>query len=65
MIPDFKGHHFVQRREQKPERYLCEECEMTAGRQPGDLFHFSDGTGIISEVSSEVPLERSHIPVCK
>ena len=63
MIPDFKGHHFVEITRQ-PEHYRCERCGMVAEMQSDRSVHFIDGTGITTGLNFNVPLETSHVPRC-
>jgi hypothetical protein len=67
MIPDFKGHHFVEdsKLNEFPIRHHCARCEMKAVSKPDGSTDFDDGTGAPVGISGPVPLNIRLIPPCK
>jgi hypothetical protein len=66
VIPDFKGHHFVEDSKQgePPSWHHCERCGMKALLIPnGSTYYNIDGT--VLRMNSDVPLSTSSIPDCK
>jgi hypothetical protein len=67
MIPDFKGHHFVEdaKPNEPPARHHCEKCGMKAVLRPHGSTDFDDGSGMAVRISTDVPLNTSRVPRCK
>ena len=66
MIPDFKGHHFVEtsKPDEFPIRHHCELCGMKAVLWPGGSAEFADGTKATVRISSLIQLNIRLTPVC-
>jgi hypothetical protein len=67
MIPDFKGHHFVEdsKPEEWPMRHHCERCSMTAELRADGSADFRNERGTLVGISGTVPMSASPIPPCK
>ena len=67
MIPDFKGHHFVEdtKANEPPSRHHCERCGMKAVLRPDGSTDFDDGRGALVGIGGNVPLNTSPVPSCK
>ena len=67
MIPDFKGHHFVEdsRPDEWPIRHHCIRCPMKAELSPDGSADFHDGRGTSVAISGTVPVNAAPIQLCK
>jgi hypothetical protein len=67
MIPDFKGHHFVEDSKlgEWPIRHHCERCSMKAQLRADGSADFRDKRGTLVGISGTVPMSASSIPSCK
>jgi len=66
MIPDFKGHHFVEdsKPNEPPAPHHCERCEMKATLNPDGSTEFDDGSEVRISVSAGAPLNAAPVPSC-
>jgi len=66
MIPDFKGHHFVETSEPNefPIRHHCERCGMKGVLWPDGSAEFADGTKAVVRLSSLTQVNIRLTPVC-
>jgi hypothetical protein len=67
MIPEFKGHHFVEDTQlnQPPSLHHCERCGMKAVLEPAGSTKFDDGSGAPIRIGAQVLLDTSPVPRCK
>ena len=68
MIPDFKGHHFVEdlKANQQPSEHHCERCGMKAVLTADGSIKFHASKGVLVEINGKrVPLDTSPVPPCK
>ena len=67
MIPDFKGHHFVEdwKPNEPPSRHHCEQCGMEAMLKPDGSTFFSVGQrGVFLKAGDRIPLNALPVPLC-
>ena len=67
MIPDFKGHHFVEdwKPNAPPSRHHCEQCGMEAMLRPDGSTLFAVGRrGVFLKASDRIPLNALPVPSC-
>jgi hypothetical protein len=68
MIPDFKGHHFVEDYEpgEPPSLHHCKRCGLKASLRPdGSVFFDIERKGIFLKTSNNLPFYSSRVPGCK
>jgi hypothetical protein len=67
VIPDFKGHHFVEdsKASEWPIQHHCEGCSMKAELSADGSVDFRDRRGTLVGISGTVPVSASPIPPCK
>jgi len=66
MIPDFKGHHFVEDSEpgEPPSRHHCEQCGMEAMLRPDGSIFFNVGRWGKFINADRIPLNALPVPAC-
>ena len=67
MIPDFKGHHFVEEFKpgEPPSWHHCERCGVKAMLRPDGSTFFSVGQrGIFHKPEDRIPLNALPVPPC-
>jgi hypothetical protein len=68
MIPDFKGHHFVEDSKlgEPPSLHHCERCGLKASMRPdGSIFFDIERNGVFLKTSNGAPFNSSRVPACK
>ncbi len=68
MIPDFKGHHFVEDSKpgEPPSTHHCDRCGLKAALRPdGSVFFDTKGIGIFLKTSNAARFNSSRVPACK
>lgn len=67
MIPDFKGHHFVEDSKpgEWPIQHHCEGCSTKAELSADGSVDFRNERGILVAISATVPMSAAPIPPCK
>ncbi len=68
MIPDFKGHHFVEDSKpgEPPSLHYCDRCGLKASMRPdGSVYFDIQRTGVFLRTSNSAPFNTSRIPPCK
>jgi hypothetical protein len=65
MIPDFKGHHFVEdfKPDEPPVEHHCERCGMKAELEPDGSIYFYVGPATRVVIDGAFP-RSAFIPVC-
>ena len=67
MIPDFKGHHFLEeyKPNQPPSGHYCDRCGLKASLRPdGSIYFDVQRTGIFLRTSNSMRFNTSRIPRC-
>ena len=67
MIPDFKGHHFLEefKPDQPPAGHYCERCGMKAALTPDGSAYFEvDRRRIFHKPGDRIPLTALPVPSC-
>ena len=68
MIPDFKGHHFLEDTKpgDPPSWHHCERCGMKAVLRPdGSMYFDVDRDGVVIKIDESVTLNASVVPSCE
>jgi len=68
MIPDFKGHHFVEdfTPGEPPSLHHCDRCGLKGSLRPdGSIFFDTQRSGVFLKTSNSAPYNTSQIPPCK
>jgi hypothetical protein len=68
VIPDFKGHHFVEDSKpgEPPSGHHCDRCGLKASMRPdGSVYFDIQRTGVFLKTSNVSPFNSSRIPPCK
>jgi hypothetical protein len=68
MIPDFKGHHFMEdaKKGEAPGPHHCDRCGLKASSRPdGSVFFDIQRKGVFLKTSTDLPFNPSRIPPCK
>jgi hypothetical protein len=68
MIPDFKGHHFVEDMKpgEPPGAHYCDRCGLEASLRPdGSVFFDIGRTRVFLKAITTLPYNTSRIPSCK
>jgi hypothetical protein len=68
MIPDFKGHHFIEDTKpgEPPGLHHCERCGLKASLRPdGSVFFDIERHGVFLKTSTVSPFNSSRVPGCK
>ena len=67
MIPDFKGHHFVEdlKPDEPPSWHHCERCGMKALLRPNGSTYFDVAGSDVLTINAGVPLDTSLVPRCR
>jgi hypothetical protein len=68
MIPDFKGHHFVEDTTpgEPPGPHHCDRCGLKASLRPdGSVLFDIERHGVFLKTSNIVPFNSSRVPACK
>lgn len=68
MIPDFKGHHFVEDSKigEPPSVHHCDRCGLKASLRPdGSVYFDIQLTGVFLRTSNSSSFNTSRIPRCK
>ena len=68
MIPDFKGHHFVEDSKlgEPPSLHHCERCGLKASLRPdGSVFFDIQRSGVFLKTSTAFRFNSSRVPACK
>jgi hypothetical protein len=67
MIPDLKGHHFVEdwKPNDPPSRHHCEQCGMEAVLRPDGTIFFNVGRRGKFLKTDRIPTNALPIPACK
>ena len=68
MIPDFKGHHFVEDSKpgEPPSGHHCDRCGLKASLRPdGSVLFDIERRGVFLKTSPNLPFNTSRIPPCK
>lgn len=68
MIPDFKGHHFVEDCQpgEPPSLHHCDRCGLKASLRPdGSVLFDIERKGVFFKTSNSAPFFSSRIPGCK
>jgi hypothetical protein len=67
MIPDFKGHHFVEdsKAGEPPGLHHCDRCGLKASLRPdGSIFFDVERNGVFLKTSTTLPYNTSRVPLC-
>jgi hypothetical protein len=67
MIPDFKGHHFVEdsKAGEPPKLHHCDRCGLKASLRPdGSIFFDIERNGVFLKTSTTLPYNTSRVPLC-
>jgi hypothetical protein len=66
MIPDFKGHHFVEdfKPGEPPSWHHCKRCGVKGMLKPDGSVEFVAGTGVSVRISSLVQVNIRLTPTC-
>jgi hypothetical protein len=68
VIPDFKGHHFVEDSKpgEPPSLHHCDRCRLKASMRPdGSVYFDIERIGVFPRTSNSLPFNSSRIPDCK
>jgi hypothetical protein len=68
VIPDFKGHHFVEDSKpgEPPSGHHCDRCGLKASLRPdGSVFFDIERKGVFLKTITNAPFNTSRIPPCK
>jgi hypothetical protein len=67
MIPEFKGHHFVEDSKpgEPPSSHHCDRCGLKGSLRPdGSVYFDIERRGIFLRTSNTLPFNTSRVPRC-